>query len=241
MGARVYDPSLMRFLTPDYPDCLDPMARYGLNPYCYCHNDPLSYSDPTGHSAIAFALFIGIVFGACVNMGANVAKQRAAGRDWNDLDWLSIAGSGVLGAALGIATVLGGAAGLVYAGASISGYALSASASFAISTAAVTAGNMLNYSFQSHGNITPEGLAEAAIKGALKGAATFAVSFAAGANGLFLEKAHSSMYVQDFYFLNPGRAWVLGTLPYRVLGEFGARSLFASLPAALIRWMIDQW
>ena len=50
MGARVYDPSLLRFLTPDLPEYLDPMVRYGLNPYCYCLDDPLSYLDPIGRS-----------------------------------------------------------------------------------------------------------------------------------------------------------------------------------------------
>lgn len=30
-------------------------------------------------------------------------------------------------------------------------------------------------------------------------------------------------------------------LPYKAFGEFVARPLFLSAPAALIRWLIDQW
>ena len=114
-------------------------------------------------------------------------------------------------------------------------------ASLLISTATVSAGNMLDYSFKMHGNITAEGLWEAGWKGALKGVATFGVSFVARTNGLFLDKTYSPTFAQDFYFLNPCKAWVQRTLSYRLVGEFGARPLFASAPAALIRWLIDQW
>jgi RHS repeat-associated protein len=43
-GARYYDPSIGRFITPD------PMAlNYpSLTPYNYCANNPLIYTDPTG-------------------------------------------------------------------------------------------------------------------------------------------------------------------------------------------------
>lgn len=56
MGARVRDPFLMGFLTPDLPEYLDPMARYGLNPYCYCYNDPTTYMNPSGHGVVSTLL-----------------------------------------------------------------------------------------------------------------------------------------------------------------------------------------
>lgn len=48
-GARLYDPAVGRFLTPDsiVPDYRNPQS---LNRYSYTLNTPLRYNDPTGHS-----------------------------------------------------------------------------------------------------------------------------------------------------------------------------------------------
>jgi RHS repeat-associated protein len=47
-GARFYDPALGRFVQPDtvVPDPSNPQA---LNRYSYVYNNPLRYTDPTGH------------------------------------------------------------------------------------------------------------------------------------------------------------------------------------------------
>jgi RHS repeat-associated protein len=47
-NARLYDPIIGRFITPDteVPDPYDPQS---LNRYTYCLNNPLIYTDPTGH------------------------------------------------------------------------------------------------------------------------------------------------------------------------------------------------
>lgn len=47
-GARLYDPELGRFLTPDsiVPNPKNPQA---LNRYSYVINNPMAYSDPSGH------------------------------------------------------------------------------------------------------------------------------------------------------------------------------------------------
>jgi RHS repeat-associated protein len=47
-GARWYDPYLNRFISPDTitPDYRNPQ---GLNRYSYVHNNPLRYTDPSGH------------------------------------------------------------------------------------------------------------------------------------------------------------------------------------------------
>ena len=47
-GARLYDPVIGRFISPDpiIPNVYDPQM---LNRYSYCRNNPLIYTDPTGH------------------------------------------------------------------------------------------------------------------------------------------------------------------------------------------------
>ena len=47
-GARQYDPTIGRFISPDsvIPDPTNPQA---LNRYSYVYNNPLGYTDPTGH------------------------------------------------------------------------------------------------------------------------------------------------------------------------------------------------
>ena len=44
-GARYYDPQLGRFLRAD-------TVRDGVNPYAYVHNNPLNFTDPTGHMSV---------------------------------------------------------------------------------------------------------------------------------------------------------------------------------------------
>lgn len=48
-NARYYDPVLGRFIQADtiVPDPTDPQE---FNRYSYVHNNPLKYTDPTGHS-----------------------------------------------------------------------------------------------------------------------------------------------------------------------------------------------
>jgi RHS repeat-associated protein len=45
-GYRAYNPTLMRF---NSPDSLSPFGEGGLNAYAYCAGDPVNRSDPTGH------------------------------------------------------------------------------------------------------------------------------------------------------------------------------------------------
>ena len=49
LNARMYDPKTARFLQEDtyLGDRNDPLS---LNLYTYCHNEPLMYTDPTGHN-----------------------------------------------------------------------------------------------------------------------------------------------------------------------------------------------
>jgi len=45
-GYRAYNPTLMRFHSPD---SWSPFGGGGLNAYMYCVGDPVNFSDPTGH------------------------------------------------------------------------------------------------------------------------------------------------------------------------------------------------
>src|SRR5262249_21211444 len=49
MNARLYDPVIGRFLSAD-TQIDSPYAMQLLNGYSYVGNNPLSYTDPTGHS-----------------------------------------------------------------------------------------------------------------------------------------------------------------------------------------------
>ncbi|VVP99837.1 hypothetical protein PS918_04064 [Pseudomonas fluorescens] len=48
-GYRAYNPTLMRFHSPD---SWSPFWRGGLNAYMYCVGDPVNRSDPTGHAPL---------------------------------------------------------------------------------------------------------------------------------------------------------------------------------------------
>ena len=88
-GARYYDPSIGRWLTPD-------PAEQDHSPYIYCGNNPLVRTDPDGR-------FWGAVIGAAVDYGLQVTKNRIEGKSWSEsvtqVDGASIAisaGAGLL-------------------------------------------------------------------------------------------------------------------------------------------------
>lgn len=49
LNSRYYDPKMHRFISVDDTSYLDPTYLDGVNLYCYCMNNPISYSDPNGH------------------------------------------------------------------------------------------------------------------------------------------------------------------------------------------------
>ena len=71
-GARLYDPVLGRFISPDrlVPDPGDPQA---LNRYTYCLNNPLIYTDPSGEIIDLLA----VIFVASIVAGAVVGGIQA--------------------------------------------------------------------------------------------------------------------------------------------------------------------
>lgn len=58
-GKRLYDPVLMRFLSPDP---MSPFDGGGINGYAYCLGDPINRVDPTGY--LSWQSILGIVVGA---------------------------------------------------------------------------------------------------------------------------------------------------------------------------------
>jgi hypothetical protein len=48
MNGRIYDPALGRFMTAD-PHIDSPYNLQSLNRYSYVNNNPLGYTDPSGH------------------------------------------------------------------------------------------------------------------------------------------------------------------------------------------------
>ncbi|BEH09273.1 RHS repeat-associated core domain-containing protein [Geobacter sulfurreducens subsp. ethanolicus] len=86
-NARIYDPSLGRFLTPDtiVPNPEDPQS---LNRYAYARNNPILYSDPTGHWFF-FDDLVAAVVGAVVG-GISAAIQ--GGDIWQGIGVGAVAG-----------------------------------------------------------------------------------------------------------------------------------------------------
>ena len=86
LNARMYDPVTARFMQEDtyLGQKNDPLS---LNLYTYCHNSPLMYWDPTGHSAEA--TFSG------QKLGANAAADNMAQREMRKVlnKWNPIASS----------------------------------------------------------------------------------------------------------------------------------------------------
>lgn len=81
-NARLYDPILGRFTSADIfvPDPLDPQS---YNRFAYCRNNPLSYTDPSGHFVVE--MIVGAVIGALIGgateaiLGGDILQGMATG------------------------------------------------------------------------------------------------------------------------------------------------------------------
>ena len=74
MNARLYDPVLGRFLSPD-PVIQIPEFTQSYNGYSYALNNPLSYKDPNGESFILVAAIIG----GWIGMGTAMVSSDKGG------------------------------------------------------------------------------------------------------------------------------------------------------------------
>ena len=104
VNARLYDPVLGRFLSPD-PVIQIPEFTQSYNGYSYALNNPMSYTDPNGESFILAAAIIG----GWIGMGAAMVSSDKSG--WG------LAGDMLKGVFVGVASGAAGAwAGGVVAG-----------------------------------------------------------------------------------------------------------------------------
>ena len=53
LNSRYYNPELGRFISADSFNYIKSSTRIGLNAYCYCANNPIMYSDPTGNKWVS--------------------------------------------------------------------------------------------------------------------------------------------------------------------------------------------
>ena len=82
LSSRYYSPELCRFISPDDIEYLDPESVNGLNLYCYCMNNPVMYSDGSGHMPEWLGNLltgIGIVVGTALFVAAIVASAGTVG------------------------------------------------------------------------------------------------------------------------------------------------------------------
>jgi RHS repeat-associated protein len=91
MNARLYDPTIARFLSPD-PYVQLPNNTQSYNRYSYCMNSPLMYTDPSGE----FAWMVPIMLGAFINTAVNIFTGNVHSQ--SDM-WISAAIGGASGAA----------------------------------------------------------------------------------------------------------------------------------------------
>lgn len=106
MNARLYDPVIGRFLSPDNY-IQNPESSQNLNRYSYCLNNPLKYTDTSGDFAWA-PLIIGAAIGGTINTIANLDQINSF---WHGL---TIFGVDAIGG--GVAPYIGSAAPFVVAG-----------------------------------------------------------------------------------------------------------------------------
>jgi RHS repeat-associated protein len=82
MNGRIYDPEIGRFLSPD-PYVQVPEYSQNFNRYTYVLNNPLSYTDPSGHFIVELGMAIVAAFGklvaATVTTAVGVAAAAATG------------------------------------------------------------------------------------------------------------------------------------------------------------------
>jgi len=96
MNARLYDPALGRFLSPD-PYVQMPDFSQNFNRYSYALNNPLVYVDPDGE-------FIHIIVGAIIGGAVNLTVKIIQGKVDNVWDGVAAFGIGAAGGAVVAAT-----------------------------------------------------------------------------------------------------------------------------------------
>lgn len=111
MNGRIYDPEIGRFLSPD-PYVQVPEYSQNFNRYTYVLNNPLSYTDSSGHMIDWIAAAVVAIYKAVGAYGAFVGSAYAAGASAAGVVGGVIAATGAAVVGLAVPGVfLGGAVG----------------------------------------------------------------------------------------------------------------------------------
>ncbi len=109
MNARLYDPVLGRFLSPD-PYVQAPLFSQNFNRYSYCYNNPLVFIDPEGENPLIFFVIGGALIGSYVGAsikGGSWNPAKWEGNWWQGAIWGGLAGAAI-GAGIGSIWTAGG-------------------------------------------------------------------------------------------------------------------------------------
>lgn len=109
MNARLYDPVIGRFLSPD-PYVQDPESTQGFNRYTYCLNNPLVYIDENGEFVITTAIIIGVCVGAAIGIAAGIYEGYKIAESKEATGWEKagyMIGGGLIGGIAGGGALLG--------------------------------------------------------------------------------------------------------------------------------------
>lgn len=85
MNARLYDPVLCRFLSPD-PYIQDSESIQGFNRYTYCRNNPLMYNDKSGEIIGTAIAFIYDFFKTVIQGGLDLSNLDIMKNAWEKFD-----------------------------------------------------------------------------------------------------------------------------------------------------------
>lgn len=118
MNARLYDPILGRFVSPD-PYVQAPFNTQNFNRFTYALNNPLLYYDEDGEFLLT-ALIVGAVIGGVINVAVHWKDINAAGGGWSSFwkgaSYFAVGGiAGAAGTTAGIAVATIGAGGIAAA------------------------------------------------------------------------------------------------------------------------------
>ena len=102
MNARLYDPALGRFLSPD-PYVQSPLFSQNFKRYSYAMNNPLCYID-RGGEFLFIPILIGIAWGALIGAGVSAVSYTVSAAISGNWSWSNFGQSvamGAVGGALG--------------------------------------------------------------------------------------------------------------------------------------------
>ena len=101
VSSRYYDPEIGRFINTDSQlNAKDGILGY--NSFAYCNNNPIMYSDPSGHSITLACIIVGAVIGGLA--GGHIAAKVSKAQTGKVNGWAvagGIVGGGVLGGLAG--------------------------------------------------------------------------------------------------------------------------------------------